>query len=75
MLSWEEGWLFQRSVTPGGDPKARPASWPSCGAPTDSAKLLPCERCHEPVPFLTTGWLVTGQLVAGLAPDRLAALQ
>jgi hypothetical protein len=59
MRQWDEDWLFQRSVQPGGDPMIRPPACPACGAPnrTDEADL--CLHCRAPVPYLTTGWLVT----------------
>jgi hypothetical protein len=59
MTQWNEDWLFQRSVRPGGDPMIRPEACPGCGAPTqvDGADL--CVHCRAPVPFLTTGWLAT----------------
>jgi hypothetical protein len=58
--AWDEDWLFQRSVQPGGDPMIHPPACPACGAPTqvDGAGL--CTHCRAPVPFLTTGWLVSG---------------
>jgi hypothetical protein len=59
MGEWEEEWLFQRSVEPGGDPMARPEACPSCGAPTDVDDSDHCVHCHQLVPYLTTGWLVT----------------
>lgn len=60
MTVWDEDWLFQRSVQPGGNPMIRPPGCPACGAPThvDGASL--CLHCRAPVPFLTTGWLVCG---------------
>ena len=59
-IAWNEDWLFQRSVQPGGDPMIRPHACPACGAPThvDGAGL--CMHCQAPVPYLTTGWLVCG---------------
>jgi hypothetical protein len=57
--SWTEDWLLQRSVTPGGDPTATPETCPSCGAPTETDAWGVCTHCHQPVPVLTSGWLVT----------------
>ena len=57
---WDEDWLFQRSARPGGDPMTRPPACPSCGASTWVNEAGECAHCREPVPFLTTGWLVTG---------------
>lgn len=60
MASWDEDWLFQRSVRPGGDPMIRPPQCPACGAPTQVAGANNCPHCQAPMPFLTTGWLVSG---------------
>jgi hypothetical protein len=57
---WDEDWLFQRSARPGGEPMIRPPACPSCGAPTSVDQAGQCTHCRELVPFLTTGWLVTG---------------
>ena len=59
MMQWNEEWLFQRSVTPGGDTAQPAATCPSCGSPaaTDAEGL--CTHCHQPIPLLTPGWLVT----------------
>jgi len=59
MMRWDESWLFQRSVRPGGDPMARPQSCPACGGPTQVNDAGLCVHCQEPMPFLTTGWLAT----------------
>jgi hypothetical protein len=59
MAEWDEEWLFQRSARPGGDPMIRPLACPSCGAPTKADDQDLCLHCREPVPYLTTGWLVT----------------
>ena len=37
----------------------RPQACPSCGAPTHTDQQGLCLSCRVPVPFLTTGWLVT----------------
>jgi hypothetical protein len=56
---WQEVWLLQRSVVPGGE-AIRPAeSCPSCGAPTATDPEGRCTHCHQPVPLRTAGWLVT----------------
>ena len=60
MAEWDEEWLFQRSVRPGGDPMIRPQECPSCGAPTEADEHGLCLHCRAPVPYLTAGWLVTG---------------
>jgi hypothetical protein len=59
MMQWTEDWLFQRSKRPGGDPMTRPQACPSCGAPTHTDQQGLCLSCRVPVPFLTTGWLVS----------------
>jgi hypothetical protein len=59
MQAWNEDWLFQRSVRPGGDPMIRPPACPSCGAPTSTGEAGECTHCRVPVPFLTTGWLAS----------------
>jgi len=59
MRQWDEDWLFQRSVEPGGDPMIRPPACPTCGAPTRTDEADLCLHCRAPVPYLTTGWLVT----------------
>ena len=59
MAEWDEEWLFQRSVQPGGDPMIRPRACPSCGAPTEVGDHDLCLHCRAPVPYLTAGWLVT----------------
>jgi hypothetical protein len=56
---WTEDWLLQRSVAPGGDPMKLAEACPSCGAPTATDDTGRCTHCHEVVPILTTGWLVT----------------
>lgn len=61
---WDEEWLFQRSVQPGGEPMIAPQACPSCGAPTETGPGGLCLHCRAPVPFLTAGWLVTG-IVSG----------
>jgi hypothetical protein len=60
MTEWDEDWLFQRSVRPGGDPMIRPPACSSCGAPTRVDEHGFCLHCRAPVPYLTAGWLVTG---------------
>jgi hypothetical protein len=60
MARWDEQWLFQRSVQPGGGPMIRPPACPSCGAPTEIGAHDLCLHCRAPVPYLTAGWLVTG---------------
>lgn len=76
MRAWDENWLFQRSARPGGDPMARPPICPSCGAPTRVDEDGLCRHCLVPVPFLTTGWLVSGIVSHhpsyALARERLA---
>ena len=57
--NWNEDWLFQRSVTAGGDPMKLSESCPSCGAPTATDAFGLCSHCHEPIPVLTAGWLLT----------------
>jgi hypothetical protein len=59
MSTWPEQWLFQRSVQPGGDPMALPDACPNCGAPTSADTAGRCTHCHQMVPVLTTGWLLT----------------
>jgi hypothetical protein len=59
MTAWDEEWLFQRSVQPGGDPMIRPQACPACGASARAADQDLCPHCRAPVPYLTTGWLVT----------------
>jgi hypothetical protein len=59
MTEWDEDWLFQRSIRPGGDPMIRPQSCPACGAPARTGDQDLCPNCRAPVPYLTTGWLVT----------------
>jgi hypothetical protein len=56
---WGEDWLLQRSVVEGDAPMAPPAACPSCGAPTAIDADGCCTHCHQPVPVLTAGWLVT----------------
>jgi hypothetical protein len=56
---WTEDWLFQRSVRPGSAPMQPAASCPSCGAPTETDETGLCLHCREPIPVLTSGWLVT----------------
>jgi hypothetical protein len=56
---WTEDWLFQRSITPGSAPMQAPDQCPSCGASTDTDQEGRCTHCREPVPVLTSGWLVT----------------
>jgi hypothetical protein len=51
--------LLQRSIVPGADTTLRAESCPSCGAPTATDPEGRCTHCHQPVPFLTAGWLVT----------------
>jgi len=58
--AWDEDWLFQRSVQPGGDPMIRPPACPTCGAPTHVGDSGQCLHCQALIPFLTTGWLVCG---------------
>jgi hypothetical protein len=58
-MSWTEDWLVQRSVQPGGDPMIVADTCPSCGAPTALDAGGHCTHCRQPVPVLTTGWLVT----------------
>ena len=60
MTSWDEDWLFQRSVRPGGDPMIRPPQCPACGAAAQAAGASNCQHCQAPMPFLTAGWLVSG---------------
>jgi hypothetical protein len=73
---WQEEWLFQRSVRPGGDPMAKPQTCPSCGAPTDTDEQDACVHCHQVVPYLTTGWLVAHIVshnpVQAMMHDRMA---
>jgi hypothetical protein len=57
VAEWEEEWLYQRSVQPGGNPMARPETCPSCGAPTETDEHDRCVYCQQTVPYLTTGWL------------------
>ena len=54
----------------------RPQACPSCGAPTRADEHDRCLHCREPVPYLTTGWLVT-EIVShhpsyGVARERMA---
>jgi hypothetical protein len=60
MTAWDEDWLFQRSVRPGGDPMIRPPACPACGAPTRVNEAGQCQHCQALVPYLTAGWLVSG---------------
>jgi hypothetical protein len=60
MTAWDEDWLFQRSVRPGGDPMIRPSACPACGAPTRVNEAGRCQHCQVLVPYLTAGWLVSG---------------
>ncbi|MDE3206182.1 MAG: hypothetical protein KGQ66_18395 [Acidobacteriota bacterium] len=86
---WTEDWLFQRSVTPGGDPMIGADPCPTCGSPRQVDGAGRCQRCRQPVPVLTSGWLVSAvrnhnptvqavvdQFVAGLRehPATLAML-
>jgi hypothetical protein len=59
MSTWPEEWLFQRSVQPGGDPMRVAETCPSCGAPASVDAAGRCTHCRQPVPVLTTGWLLT----------------
>jgi hypothetical protein len=56
---WNEEWLLQRSVQPGGDPMALPENCPNCGAPASVDPTGSCSRCRAPIPPLTAGWLVS----------------
>jgi hypothetical protein len=58
--AWDEDWLFQRSLQPGGDPMIRPPACPACGAPTRVGDSGQCLHCQLPIPLLTAGWLVCG---------------
>lgn len=64
MTRWDEEWLFQRSVQPGGDPMIRPQACPACGASAIADDRDLCGHCRAPMPYLTTGWLAT-QIVSG----------
>jgi hypothetical protein len=57
--NWTEDWLLQRSVKPGGNPMVLDETCPSCGAGTATDTDGLCTHCHQPVPVLTAGWLVT----------------
>jgi hypothetical protein len=76
MAEWQEEWLFQRSVRPGGDPMTKPQTCPSCGAPTDTDEHGVCVHCHQVVPYLTTGWLISHIVshnpVQAMMHDRMA---
>ena len=56
---WNEDWLYQRSITPGGAPMQLVESCPSCGAPTATDDTGLCSHCRQPIPILTAGWLLT----------------
>jgi len=56
---WNEDWLFQRSVTPGGASVMPAESCPSCGAPASTDAAGACTHCHQPIPLLTSGWVLT----------------
>ena len=56
---WTEDWLFQRSIKPGSAPMQRAESCPSCGAPTATDDTGLCTHCRQPIPVLTSGWLLT----------------
>jgi len=57
--AWNEDWLFQRSVTPGARTMSAAETCPSCGAPASTDAEGACTHCHQPIPVLTTGWLLT----------------
>jgi len=56
---WTEDWLFQRSVRPGSVPMQPAESCPACGAPTAADDAGFCTHCRQPIPVLTSGWLLT----------------
>ena len=56
---WTEDWFFQRSVRPGSAPMQPAGSCPSCGAPTTMDDTGLCTHCRQPIPVLTSGWLLT----------------